>query len=102
DAVRAGGDPGGDPGRHRQRRQCGDKSAHHALWTPPRAHWLLLREKRLAGVRLRLRCCRWKGRAGMTNSDSTDMVPVTIIGVAVAAGPHSERSERFSIVLASA
>ena len=38
----------------------------------------------------------------MTNADSTDMVPVTIIGVAVASGARSERRERFSIVLASA
>ena len=59
-------------------------------------------EKRLPGVRLRLRCYRWKGRAVMTNADSTDMVPVTIIGVAVAPGEHSDRRERFSIVLASA
>jgi uncharacterized protein len=38
----------------------------------------------------------------MTNADSTDMVPVTIVGVAAAAGENSDRRERFSIVLASA
>ena len=38
----------------------------------------------------------------MTNADSTDMVPVTIIGVMVAPDAQSERRERFSIVLASA
>ena len=38
----------------------------------------------------------------MTNADSTDMVPVTIVGVAVAPGGSPDRRERFSIVLASA
>jgi hypothetical protein len=38
----------------------------------------------------------------MTNADSTDMVPVTIVGVAVAPGGNPDRRERFSIVLASA
>jgi uncharacterized protein len=38
----------------------------------------------------------------MTNADSTDMVPVSIVGVAVAPGGNPERRERFSIVLASA
>jgi len=38
----------------------------------------------------------------MTNADSTDMVPVTIVGVAVAPGGTPDRRERFSIVLASA
>ena len=38
----------------------------------------------------------------MTNADSADMVPVTIIGVAMTPGDDSDRRERFSIVLASA
>jgi uncharacterized protein len=38
----------------------------------------------------------------MTNANSPDMVPVTIVGVAVAPGGNSGRSERFSIALASA
>jgi uncharacterized protein len=38
----------------------------------------------------------------MTNANSTDMVPVTIVGVAAAPGGNSDRGERFSIVLASA
>jgi bifunctional DNase/RNase len=38
----------------------------------------------------------------MTNADTTDMVPVTIMGVAVTPGESSDRRERFSIVLASA
>ena len=38
----------------------------------------------------------------MTNAGTTDMVPVTIVGVAVAGRDDPGRSERFSIVLASA
>ena len=38
----------------------------------------------------------------MTNADTTDMVPVTIIGVAATPGENSDRRERFSILLASA
>jgi uncharacterized protein len=38
----------------------------------------------------------------MTNADTTDMVPVTIIGVAATSGDGQDRRERFSIVLASA
>ena len=38
----------------------------------------------------------------MTNAGTTDMVPVTIVGVAVAGATTPGRGERFSIVLASA
>jgi uncharacterized protein len=38
----------------------------------------------------------------MTNADSTDMVPVTIVGVAASPRDQPDRQERFSIVLASA
>lgn len=39
----------------------------------------------------------------MTNAGTTDMVPVTIVGVAVAsAQARPQARERFSIVLASA
>jgi bifunctional DNase/RNase len=38
----------------------------------------------------------------MTNAGTTDMVPVTIVGVAVAPDEEAGRHERFSIVLASA
>jgi bifunctional DNase/RNase len=38
----------------------------------------------------------------MTNADATGLIPVTIVGVAVAPRDNQERRERFSIVLASA